>query len=98
MTRLRLHILSFVAILVGVSFGVGGSGASTPAETESACASCHRERSQTQPLTPMGRATALTGSNPVLEQHPKLTVRKGPYTYTVETQEKKSTYSVTNGK
>lgn len=98
MIRRRLHILSFVAISVGVSFGVRGYVAATPSQTETACASCHRERSQTQPFTPMGRATALAGSNPVLEQHPKLTVRKGPYTYTVETQGMKSTYSVTNGK
>ena len=40
---------------------------------------------------------ALPGSNPVLRNVPKVTVRKGPYTYMVETHDDKSTYSVTDG-
>ncbi|MGP0016977.1 MAG: multiheme c-type cytochrome [Candidatus Sulfotelmatobacter sp.] len=59
--------------------------------------SCHRERSESQPRTPMGRALALPGANPVLKDIPKLTVRKGPYTYTVETHAGESTYSVSDG-
>jgi hypothetical protein len=50
-----------------------------------------------QARTPMGLALALPGTNPVLETHPKLTARKGAYTYTVETHGKESTYSVTDG-
>jgi len=45
----------------------------------------------------MGRAMALPGANPVLRENPKLTVRKGPYTYTVETHGEESTYSVSDG-
>ncbi len=45
----------------------------------------------------MGRALALPGANPVLKENPKLTVRKGPYTYTVETHGDESTYSVSDG-
>jgi len=45
----------------------------------------------------MGRALALSGANPVLKENPKLTVRKGPYTYTVETHGDESTYSVSDG-
>jgi Cytochrome c554 and c-prime len=45
----------------------------------------------------MGRALALPGTNPVLKEHPKLTTRKGPYTYTVETHGDQSTYSVSDG-
>ncbi len=45
----------------------------------------------------MGRAMALPGANPVLKENPKLTVRKGPYTYTVETHGEESTYSVSDG-
>jgi len=66
-------------------------------KTESACVSCHRARSETQPQTPMGRALALPGANPVLRDIPKLTVRKGPYNYTVETHGGESTYSVSDG-
>jgi hypothetical protein len=97
MIRRRLHILSLLAILLGVAAGLRASPPATPAKAESACVSCHRDRSQTQPLTPMARATALPGSNPVLAQNPKLTVRKGPYTYTVETRGRESTYRVSDG-
>ncbi len=45
----------------------------------------------------MGRAMAFTGANPVLRDNPKLTVQKGPYTYTVETRGGESTYSVSAG-
>jgi len=44
----------------------------------------------------MGRAL-LTGANPTLQANPKLTVRKGTFTYTVETHGDASTYSVTDG-
>jgi Cytochrome c554 and c-prime len=40
---------------------------------------------------------ALSGANPILQENPKLTVRKGPYIYTVETHGAESTYSVTDG-
>jgi hypothetical protein len=45
----------------------------------------------------MGRAMALPAENPTLRENPKLTVRKGPYTYTVETRANESTYSVSDG-
>lgn len=45
----------------------------------------------------MGRALALPGANPVLRDIPKLITRKGPYTYTVETQGDQSSYSVSDG-
>ena len=66
-------------------------------KTESACVQCHRSRSETQPQTPMGRALAISGLNPVLRENPKLTVRKGAFTYTVETRGDQSTYSVSDG-
>jgi hypothetical protein len=45
----------------------------------------------------MGEALLLPPSNPTLRAHPKLSVRKGPYTYTVETRGSDSTYSVSDG-
>jgi hypothetical protein len=45
----------------------------------------------------MGRALALPGANPVLKENPKLTVRKGPYTYIIETHADESTYNVSDG-
>ncbi len=45
----------------------------------------------------MGQALFLPGEDPLLKAAPKLSVRKGAYTYTVETQGDKSTYTVTDG-
>lgn len=45
----------------------------------------------------MGRALQLPGANSVLKANPKLTFRKGAYTYAVETDGDQSTYSVTDG-
>jgi len=97
MIRRRLHILSSLAVFAVVLAGIKSSTSAPRPKTETACVSCHRERAETQPETPMGRASALPGSNPVLEENPKLTVRKGPYTYTVETHGGESTYSVSDG-
>ncbi len=63
----------------------------------SACAGCHAAQTIHQAQTPMGQALLHPGDNPSLKAHPKLAVRKGAYTYTVETQGDKSTYSVTDG-
>jgi len=89
------RLLLLCALCLGAAlYAEAQAGASS---ATSACASCHRAQSQTQPLTPMGRALQLPGSNLVLKSNPKLTVRKGPFSYTVETIGDKSTYSVTDG-
>jgi hypothetical protein len=64
----------------------------------SACAGCHASESSSQPETPMGRALQLPGTNPTLAFHSRLTFQKWGYTYTVETKDGRSTYSVTDGK
>src|ERR1700682_4007944 len=96
MRPLRPHILSpYAGILICVA--TISPGARAQGKTESACVSCHRADSESQPRTPMGRALALPGANPVLRENPKLTVRKGAYSYTVETHGPESTYSVSDG-
>jgi len=60
------------------------------------CARCHPAQ-EGEPLTPMGRALELPGTNATLSSHPNLTFHKAAYTYTVETHQGKSTYSVTDG-
>jgi hypothetical protein len=72
-------------------------GAGAQGKTDSACVSCHRSQSESQPRTPMGRALELPAANPTLRENPKLTVRKGAYTYTVETHGEESTYNVSDG-
>lgn len=88
---MRSNIL-LVASLVII---VGSCGAQKPAATQ-ACAHCHIE-AVTEPQTLMGRALQLAGQDPILKTHSRLTVRKGGYTYTIQTHGKDSTYSVTDG-
>jgi cytochrome c554/c'-like protein len=97
----RPHVLSSLAGTL-ICVAAISPAASAQGKTEAACVSCHRARSESQPRTPMGRALALPDANPVLKDNPKLTVRKGPYTYTVETHSvenhgDESTYSVSDG-
>jgi Cytochrome c554 and c-prime len=96
MIRRLPHILNLLKGIV-ICIAVVPPLANAQGKTESACVTCHSTRSQTQPRTPMGRALALPDTNPVLKENPKLTVRKGPYTYTIETKGNESTYSVSDG-
>ncbi|HEV7220293.1 MAG: multiheme c-type cytochrome [Terriglobales bacterium] len=95
MKRVKLQVLKTAALLcltvVPSVAQVGGN------RSESACVSCHSAQAATQPKTPMGRAIELTGDDPTLKEHSKLTFHRGAYTYTVETHGDTSTYSVTDG-
>jgi Cytochrome c554 and c-prime len=61
------------------------------------CAHCHPSQAQTQPLTAMGRALQLPGTDPILNSHPRFTFQKFGYTYIVETKNGQNTYSVSDG-
>jgi hypothetical protein len=93
-----LRGLSFLALAVLFPTLCMTAQVQNQASPASACASCHRAKSETQPQTPMGRALLFPEANPTLRAHPKLSFHKGDYTYTVETQGDRSTYSVTDGK
>lgn len=97
MIQRQPHILSAIAFLLIVFAGISSSSGDPQPKAESACVSCHRARSESQPQTPMARAMTLPGSNQALPENSKFTVRKGPYTYTVATQAQESTYSVSDG-
>ena len=45
----------------------------------------------------MRHAMEPDGANPLVASHPDLTVKLGAYTYTVQTRNGHSTYSVTDG-
>ncbi len=47
--------------------------------------------------TDMASALVLQDSNPVLKTHPKLSLRRGMYSYLIETLNNGSTYTVTDG-
>ena len=62
-----------------------------------ACASCHASQAREQPNTPMGLGMQWPDANPLFKSHPQLKFHKGPYTYTIETKEGQTLYSVTDG-
>ncbi len=96
--RCRLYIRSsLLPLILFATIGSPALAQTQPTSSASACVSCHRAQTIDQPMTPMGRALLLPGTNPVVKANPKLTVRKGDYSYTVETRGDSTTYSVTDG-
>ncbi len=61
------------------------------------CATCHTDQAAGQADTQMGRAAELPGNNPTLTDHPKMTFKSAGYTYTVETRNGQSLYTVSDG-
>lgn len=79
---------------VAVAFGLAVAANTFAAP----CESCHRDQARSQPSTDMAWALAPPGQNRVLQAHPKLTLQRGTYQYTIETAEGQPTYTVTDGK
>lgn len=73
------------------------SAPAKPIPATATCASCHRAQAFSQPGTQMGRAMQVPGDNPDLVAHPKMTFRNGAYSYSVDTRNGQSQYSVTDG-
>ena len=70
-----------------------------PAEPPNAkftCIMCHRAEAEPQPKTAMGIGMELPPGQTVLRAHPKLTLRRNGYTYTIEHQGDQSTYTVSD--
>jgi hypothetical protein len=61
------------------------------------CATCHAGVTANYAHAPMRHAMEAGGANPVLDKHPNLTAQVGGYSYSIQTKDGKSTYSVTNG-
>lgn len=61
------------------------------------CATCHAGVANSFRTAPMRHAMEPEGANPLLSAHPDLTAKIGAYTYTVQTRNGHSTYSVTDG-
>jgi hypothetical protein len=62
------------------------------------CASCHQPQTSLQHDSQMAHALQTPGANDVLAAHPKLAFHIGPYSYTVETKDGKSQYTLSDGR
>ncbi len=61
------------------------------------CATCHVQQGTSQPGTSMAHALLPPAVDRLFKTHPKLTLKKGAYSYTIETQGDQTSYSVTDG-
>jgi len=63
-----------------------------------ACASCHAEKSRSQPHTAMGHALRIASESDVLQAHRRLTFRAGAYSYEIVSDGQQPWYRVSDGK
>jgi hypothetical protein len=90
-------LLVLVAALLWFAGPVAPAALAGGQKSFTGCATCHRREAASQPTTLMAQAMQVAGPNPILQAHPRLTFRRGGYTYTVITTGAQSIYSVTDG-
>jgi len=61
------------------------------------CARCHAKRTATQLTTPMAHASSPAGSSDILRENDPLSLKLGPYLYTISHSAGASVYSVSDG-
>lgn len=97
----RLVSVACLVALGSPAYGFPASHAASRRASKTAttitCGSCHSRVAADFALAPMGHAMERQGANPALEGHPKLTYQLGGYSYSVETKDGQSTYTVTDG-
>jgi Cytochrome c3/Cytochrome c554 and c-prime len=69
-----------------------------PAASPVTCATCHAAVTNNYAHAPMRHAMVAAGANPVLNAHPDLKIEKDGYSYSIQTKDGKSTYTVSDGK
>jgi hypothetical protein len=73
------------------------SQAPKPAAAPITCAACHIGAATHYATAPMRHAMEPQGANPQLAAHPNLTAQLGKYSYSVQTKDGQSTYTVSDG-
>ncbi len=63
----------------------------------SACAGCHGQKSRSQAQTSMAHALHIASESAVLQAHPRMTFRAGPYSYEISRNGEQVLYHVTDG-
>ncbi|MGA2217543.1 MAG: multiheme c-type cytochrome [Terracidiphilus sp.] len=85
-------------IYIGLTIWTANAQSRQAANAAPTCATCHAGVATSFVHAPMHHALESPGANPVLDTHPILTTVLDGYTYTVQTKDGKSTYTVTDGK
>lgn len=101
-SALRLAVCACVALAVVLLVSARRAPVSAQrAKTAHApvtCATCHAGIVNDFAHAPMRHAIEPEGANPILSTHPDLKLTQNGYSYSVQTKDGKSTYTVTDGK
>src|SRR5438093_1019851 len=62
-----------------------------------ACTQCHANHAAVQPTTSMARTATTAQNSSVLRRNGRLTFTKGPYSYEIVTDDRRSLYTVSDG-
>ncbi|HUB77332.1 MAG TPA: multiheme c-type cytochrome [Bryobacteraceae bacterium] len=71
--------------------------AAVAASGDASCAACHKSEASHFPGTPMGLAALSVGRCDILQKHPLLEYREGPFHTEIKTEGNRSTITVTRG-
>lgn len=90
--------IAFAVLLVPARRAPVAAQRAKAADAPVTCATCHAGVVHEYAHAPMRHAMEPEGANPVLDAHPDLKVTQNGYSYSVQTRDGKSTYTVTDGK
>jgi hypothetical protein len=93
---LRLAAGLFAAVFFVVMLWPVSAQRGKPADAAVTCATCHAGVVNAYAHAPMRHAMEPEGANPVLNTHPDLKLEQNGYSYSVQTKDGKSTYTVTD--
>ncbi len=91
--RLSVSISLLFAGLMNLSLAQATKATAAP----TTCATCHAGAAAHYATAPMRHAMEAQGANPQLVAHPTLTTQIGSYSYSVQTKNGQSTYTVSDG-
>ena len=93
----RSAVLPLFLLLAAWQPHPASAQAATKAPASVTCATCHVGVATHYAIAPMRHAMEPQGANPQLAAHPNLTAQLGKYSYSVQTRDGQSTYSVSDG-
>jgi hypothetical protein len=96
--KARLARRCVAAAVFGAALGTAAAAQrEAPAHREASCADCHRKAVDAYAHAPMRNAMTIDAANPAEQQHPDLTLTQNGYTWSIRTQNGRSTYTVSDG-
>lgn len=94
----RFHTMTLQVLVSGViAVAISAAQSSTARSPEYRCDTCHPNESMSQPATAMAQAAAPANEAQILKDHPMMRFARGGYTYVINREADRVTYSVSDG-